>query len=545
MLRPPSPARAGTPAACRSRHLLGGVAVLALLSACAGQPQMTEQQEAKHYKARAHRSYTAPGPADDPWGPYIAEAGKRFDVPERWIREVMRQESGGRLYGRNGDLVTSHAGAMGLMQVMPGTYDELRARYPDLGEDPYDPHNNILAGTAYLREMYDIYGSPGFLAAYNAGPGRLDDHLTRNRPLPMETRRYVASIGPRIRGAEPRRASPGEQYAMNALPSAIPAGPRYARLGRGTPYNGPVFAMAQPPQPDIPAQPIVLRPMAPQSFAQAGFAQAPVVQAAEAPADAAPAKPIVLRPPAPAFAQAGEPAPAASSAGAIVLNPPAPQMFAQADAPTPPARPIVLNPPAPSPAPAPSFAGVDAPAFPSPVAQPFVPPAPTRPAGSLALARAEAPPARVPSGPSARPGVQVAALPEPPIPVPPPPAAPQPASLASAPKASRGLGLISPAMAEPAGRRPGAPGATGGGWAVQVGAFANQALASAAASAAREQARPELSAARPLVAFVRQGSSTLYRARLTGLSRDAAAQACERLSRGKTTCMIVSPDAQS
>ena len=80
---------------------------------------------------------------------------------------------------------------------------------------------------------------------------------------------------------------------------------------------------------------------------------------------------------------------------------------------------------------------------------------------------------------------------------------------------------------------------------MQVGAFANQALASAAASAAREQARSELSAARPLVAFVRQGGSTLYRARLTGLSRDAAAQACERLSRSKTNCMVVSPDAQS
>ena len=317
MLRPTSPACAGTPTACRSLRLLGGVAVLAVLSACAGQPQMTEQQEARQYKARAHRTYTPPGPTGDPWGPYISEASKRFDVPERWIREVMRQESGGRLYGRNGDLVTSQAGAMGLMQVMPGTYDELRARYPDLGADPYDPHNNVLAGTAYLREMYDIYGSPGFLAAYNAGPGRLDDHLTRNRPLPGETRRYVASIGPRIRGAEPQRASPGERYAMNALSPTIPDGPRYARLGRGTPYNGPVFAMAQPQQPDTAAQPIVLRPMAPLGAPQA-------------------------------FAQAVEPGAPESSAKPIVLNPPAPQMFAQADTSVPPARPIVLNPPAPS-----------------------------------------------------------------------------------------------------------------------------------------------------------------------------------------------------
>ena len=110
----------------------------------------------------------------------------------------MRVELSGKV------LDTSPVGAMGLMQVMPETYDELRARY-DLGDDPYDPHDNILAGTAYLREMYDIYGSPGFLAAYNAGPRRLDDYLTRNKPLPDETRNYVRKIGPYIAGvrAEP------------------------------------------------------------------------------------------------------------------------------------------------------------------------------------------------------------------------------------------------------------------------------------------------------------------------------------------------------
>ena len=76
-----------------------------------------------------------------------------------WIRSVMRVESGGNQY-QNGQLITSSAGAMGLMQVMPETYDELHDRY-SLGDDPFDPHDNILAGTAYLREMYDIYGSPG------------------------------------------------------------------------------------------------------------------------------------------------------------------------------------------------------------------------------------------------------------------------------------------------------------------------------------------------------------------------------------------------
>jgi hypothetical protein len=86
---------------------------------------------------------------------------------------------------------------MGLMQIMPATWAELRARY-DLGADPYDPRDNILAGAAYLREMHDRFGSPGFLAAYQAGPRRYDEHLLEGRPLPRETRDYVAALAPII-----------------------------------------------------------------------------------------------------------------------------------------------------------------------------------------------------------------------------------------------------------------------------------------------------------------------------------------------------------
>src|SRR5215469_13115289 len=207
---------------------VGCVALLALLAACAGNaPQHSATREAARYAAHARSSYTPPGPPEDPWGPYIHEASNRFDVPEIWIRSVIRVESGGNEY-LNGQLITSSAGAMGVMQVMPETYDELRDRY-GLTDDPYDPHQNILAGTAYLREMYDIYGSPGFLAAYNAGPRRLDDYLSNNRPLPDETRRYVAMIGPNIVGVYPHNRSPAEDYAMNALPIDIPPGPRYGR----------------------------------------------------------------------------------------------------------------------------------------------------------------------------------------------------------------------------------------------------------------------------------------------------------------------------
>ena len=203
----------------------------ALLSACAGthgSAPMTATQEAATYIARAKPSYAPPGPAEDPWRPYIEEASKKFDVPERWVREVMRVESGGQEFRASGVLVTSPVGAMGLMQLMPATYDEVRARY-GLSDDAFDPHNNILAGTAYLREMYDAFGSPGMLAAYNGGPARLEDYLVHNRPLPAETRRYVAMIAPYIRGEWPESRSPAEQYAVNQLPDEIPAGPRYAR----------------------------------------------------------------------------------------------------------------------------------------------------------------------------------------------------------------------------------------------------------------------------------------------------------------------------
>src|SRR3954447_4748315 len=132
-----------------------GLALLAMLSACSDPATKNSIAEAKFYAAHARGNYKPPGPPEDSWGPYVREASAKYDVPDIWIRSVMRQESGGKLY-TNGGLVTSPVGAMGLMQVMPATYDGLRERY-SLGEDPYDPHDNIMAGTAYMREMYDIY----------------------------------------------------------------------------------------------------------------------------------------------------------------------------------------------------------------------------------------------------------------------------------------------------------------------------------------------------------------------------------------------------
>jgi hypothetical protein len=129
--------------------------------------------------------------ASRPFAVFVTEAAQRFSIPESWIRAVMRVESFGDARA------ISQKGAIGLMQIMPNTYAELRVRHR-LGADPCDPHNNILAGVAYLREMLDRYGSPGFLAAYNAGPARYDEHLIKGRPLPGETQDYVAKLAPMI-----------------------------------------------------------------------------------------------------------------------------------------------------------------------------------------------------------------------------------------------------------------------------------------------------------------------------------------------------------
>lgn len=133
--------------------------------------------------------------AADPHGGHIAEASQRFGIPEHWIRAVLRAESAGDVRA------ISSAGAIGLMQVMPDTWAGLRVRYR-LGRDPYDPRDNILAGTAYLREMWDRYGNvAAMLAAYNAGPSRYDEHRATGRPLPAETRAYVAALAPALGGA--------------------------------------------------------------------------------------------------------------------------------------------------------------------------------------------------------------------------------------------------------------------------------------------------------------------------------------------------------
>lgn len=130
------------------------------------------------------------------WQAHIDEASARFGVPVEWIERVMRAESGGRTT-LNGRPITSSAGAMGLMQLMPGTWAAMRARL-GLGSDPHAPRDNILAGTLYLRLMYDRFGYPGLFGAYNAGPGRYAAWLSGRQALPGETRAYMGAVARRI-----------------------------------------------------------------------------------------------------------------------------------------------------------------------------------------------------------------------------------------------------------------------------------------------------------------------------------------------------------
>ncbi len=149
------------------------------------------------------------------WLPFINEASARFGVPVAWIERVMRAESGGRttLAGRP---IRSSAGAMGLMQLMPPTWADMRARL-GLGSNPDDPRENILAGTLYLRLMYDRFGYPGLFGAYNAGPRRYADYLAGRVRLPSETVGYLASVAPPTPGPAPapvRPTAPPSIFAM-------------------------------------------------------------------------------------------------------------------------------------------------------------------------------------------------------------------------------------------------------------------------------------------------------------------------------------------
>jgi soluble lytic murein transglycosylase-like protein len=174
-------------------------------------------------------------PAVERWRLVMAEASRRFGVPQAWIAAVMQAESRGQTHWK-GRPITSVAGAMGLMQLMPGTWEAMRRRH-GLGPDPHDPRDNILAGTAYLRAMYDRFGYPGLFAAYNAGPGRYADHLRTGRSLPSETRGYIAQLARMAAGPSLPLAIQSRTQLFFALGTAA----RPAANGTAMPLTNPLF----------------------------------------------------------------------------------------------------------------------------------------------------------------------------------------------------------------------------------------------------------------------------------------------------------------
>jgi len=216
------------------------LAVLLLLAPGAAPVAALAQDTAAERSAARH-----------PYVVHVADAARRFGVPERWIWAVMRVES-------NGDArAVSTAGAMGLMQIMPGTWAGLRARHR-LGSDPFDVRDNIMAGAAYLRAMHDRYGNAtAMLAAYNAGPGRYDEYLSRGRPLPAETRAYLAKLASITGGSDDTRlaaAPPSDPLAWRrAALFPVRSGAASVAVGmssEGAPADPPpVMVVSMTPRP--------------------------------------------------------------------------------------------------------------------------------------------------------------------------------------------------------------------------------------------------------------------------------------------------------
>ncbi len=120
-------------------------------------------------------------PLDRDFESIIQEAGQRYRVDPALIRAVIQAESGGN------PLAVSRAGARGLMQLMPETAVELGVT------NPFDPTQNIMGGTSYLRRLLDRYRGDVrlALAAYNWGMGNLEKHP---EAMPRETKSFIAAV---------------------------------------------------------------------------------------------------------------------------------------------------------------------------------------------------------------------------------------------------------------------------------------------------------------------------------------------------------------
>ena len=124
-----------------------------------------------------------PLPENPSIGAIIDKASRRYGVDAGLIKAVIKQES------NFNPRAVSSAGAQGLMQLMPSTARGLGV------SDSFDPEQNVMAGTRFLKDMLRRYGNvDDALAAYNWGPGNVDRHGSESAALPRETRNYLAKV---------------------------------------------------------------------------------------------------------------------------------------------------------------------------------------------------------------------------------------------------------------------------------------------------------------------------------------------------------------
>jgi soluble lytic murein transglycosylase-like protein len=141
------------------------------------------------------------------WDSYVREAAALYRVPVPLVRAVMRVESG---FNPN---VVSHVGAMGLMQLMPGTAKRMGVR------NPFDPRENIFGGVRYLRILANMFHGDIVLtlAGYNAG----EHAVTKYRGIPPyeETQRYVRNV---LRNYQNFKSLDAGQVGSQAVASNVP-----------------------------------------------------------------------------------------------------------------------------------------------------------------------------------------------------------------------------------------------------------------------------------------------------------------------------------
>jgi soluble lytic murein transglycosylase-like protein len=170
----------GAPASAQSQGVQGLLDKFLAQLPKGGLPDQPASTEAAGSVAELTGGDTSLGP-NPSIAAVIDKASKRYGVDANLIRAVIKQES------NFNPRAVSSAGAQGLMQLMPATARGLGVT------DSFDPEQNVMAGTRFLKDMLQRYGNVDeALAAYNWGPGNVDRHGTGS--LPRETRDYLAKV---------------------------------------------------------------------------------------------------------------------------------------------------------------------------------------------------------------------------------------------------------------------------------------------------------------------------------------------------------------